>query len=106
VVRLLGAEPRRVTGTPFGPGSTLPGFTAAEVVPQRLIRLTGRHRFSRYELAFTLTPDAGGTVLAARSNAEFPGLRGFLYRSLVIGTGGHRIAVRGLLTAISRASRS
>ncbi|MBB5888924.1 SRPBCC family protein [Kutzneria kofuensis] len=102
---VLGTEPRRASGTPFEPGSTVAGFAVAEAEPGRLLRLTGRHRFSRYELTFTLAAQPGGTVLAARSNAEFPGLHGFVYRSLVIGSGGHRVVVRRLLASIKRASR-
>jgi len=102
---VLGTEPRRATGTPFEPGSAVAGFAVAEVEPERLLRLTGRHRFSRYELAFVLTPEPGGTRLAARSSAEFPGPHGFLYRTLVITSGAHRVLVRRLLATISRASR-
>jgi hypothetical protein len=99
---VLGTEPRHASGGPFATGSTLPGFAAAEVVPERLIRLTGRHRFSRYELLFTLTEEPGGTVLAARSLAEFPGLLGSVYRALVISSGAHRMLVRRLLAGVKR----
>jgi hypothetical protein len=102
---VLGTEPRHTSGTPFDPGSTIAGFAVAEVEPERLLRLTGRHRFSRYELTFRLSPRPGGTLLAARSNAEFPGPHGFLYRTFVITSGAHRILVRRLLAGIKRASR-
>jgi hypothetical protein len=51
---LLGAEPRRATGKPLAEGATLPAFAVAEFVPERRIRLTGRHRFSRYAFILTL----------------------------------------------------
>jgi hypothetical protein len=74
------------------------GFAVVEVAPPRRLELAGRHRFSRYRLVFELTdgPD-GGTVLAARTFAAFPGPHGRLYRALVIGTPAHRIAVRRML---------
>ena len=37
---------------------------------------------------------------ATNTFAVFPGLRGRVYRALVIGTAGHRIAVRRMLTTI------
>ncbi|MFC0436792.1 hypothetical protein [Kutzneria buriramensis] len=99
---VLGTEPRRASGGPFETGSTLPGFAAAEVVPEQLIRLVGRHRFSHYELIFTLTEEPGGTVLAARSLADFPGLLGSVYRALVISSGAHRQVVGRMLKTIRR----
>lgn len=102
VARLLGTEPRRARGTLFEPGATLPGFAVAEAVPGRRLRLTGRHRFSRYALLFTLTPQPGGTLLSARTDAAFPGLPGRLYRLLVISSGGHRVLVGRMLRAVGR----
>ncbi|QUQ66225.1 hypothetical protein [Kutzneria sp. CA-103260] len=99
---VLGTSPRHATVGVLATGSTIVGFAAAEVVPPRLIRLAGRHRFSRYELVFTLEPASGGTVLAARSSAEFPGPHGFLYRTLVITSGAHRLLVTRLLRTIAR----
>ena len=102
LVRVLRAEPAHASDPPFGPGSTLRGFAVDEVVPERLIRLTGRHRFSRYELLFTLSQRADGVLLAARTHAAFPGVPGFLYHNLVIGSGAHRIVTRRLLEGVSR----
>ncbi len=89
-------------------GDTVPGFAAAEVKPPRLLTLRGRHRFSEYELRFELEqPPTGGTRLRAKTSAAFPGLRGRVYRALVIGSGGHRIAVRRLLASVAhRAERA
>jgi hypothetical protein len=87
LARLLGTDPPS-------------GFRVAEEVPGRLVRLTGRHRFSRYQLLFELDEVPGGTVLRARSYGEFPGLHGRAYRTAVIGTRGHALATRHLLKQI------
>jgi hypothetical protein len=78
------------------------GFAVAESVPGRSVQLVGRHRFSRYALGFELTVHSGLTTLAARTHAEFPGLRGAVYRGLVIGSGAHRLLVRRLLRDVRR----
>lgn len=105
--RLIAADPPRASGTPLTEGATVPGFAVAEAVPERRARLTGRHRFSRYTLDFTLVPESGGTTLSARSYAEFPGLLGGVYRGFVISSGAHRVLVRRLLRTIAaRAERT
>lgn len=73
------------------------GFAVEEETPER-VTLVGRHRFSRYELAFEID----GDTVRARTSAEFPGVAGRLYRALVIGSGGHRLAVRSMLRKIRR----
>lgn len=78
------------------------GFAVIEEVPGRLVRLAGRHRFARYQLVFELDEVADGTVLRARTYAEFPRLRGRIYRAAVIGTRGHVLATRHLLRAVRR----
>ena len=95
----LGAKEGRLLATLLG--TDLPsGFGVAEEVPGRLVRLTGRHRFSRYQLLFELDEVPGGTVLRARSYGEFPGLPGRAYRAAVIGTRGHVLATRHLLKQV------
>jgi hypothetical protein len=90
LTRLLGAEPRA-------------GFEIAERLPTDRLVLAGRHRFSRYQLAFDLTDAAdAGTRLRATTHAEFPGLRGRVYRGLVIGSGAHVVATTHILRAIRR----
>jgi hypothetical protein len=44
-------------------------------------------------------------VLRAKTYAEFPGLRGRIYRALVIGTGAHVLATNHMLRAIQRLSQ-
>lgn len=68
------------------------------------IALVGRHRFARYELAFELHPMDSGVEVHARTSAEFPGAAGRAYRALVIGSGGHGLAVRSMLQRIRRAA--
>lgn len=92
LLRLLGTDPRT-------------GFAIAAEAEGKWLELEGRHRFSRYRLHFELDGLGEGTTgLAALTYADFPGLRGRVYRALVIGSGGHKIAVRGMLRSIGRAS--
>ena len=93
---------------PLAPGSTLPGFHVAEVSSPRKLVLLGSHRYSRYELAFVIEDlDFGHSRLRAETRAEFPGLKGTIYKSLVIGSRIHVLVTRRILTAVARrASRS
>ncbi|WP_067825746.1 hypothetical protein [Nocardia inohanensis] len=83
--------------------STLPrGFTLDEADPPRRLAAKGGHRFSRYRLAFELDEMEGGhTRLTAVSHGEFPGIPGKIYRTLVVGSGGHRLVVRNMLRRIA-----
>jgi hypothetical protein len=106
VIRAWGLEPGARHGD-WDPdptvGDTIVVFGVAGVDPPRSLTLRGRHRFSRYELRFEITEgSAGRAVLHAHTSAVFPGLAGSAYRALVIGTGGHRVAVRRLLAAVAR----
>lgn len=82
------------------------GFAIAEeAAPERLV-LRGRHRFSRYELAFDLgDAEAGATRLRATTRAAFPGPHGRVYRALVIGTRLHVLATRAILRRVATATR-
>jgi hypothetical protein len=101
-----GLEPPARTGAwdaAAAVGDTVPGFTVAELKPARVLALRGRHRFSDYELRFELERRSEDrTELRAISSADFPGITGRLYRLLVIGTGGHRVAVRRMLGTVAR----
>jgi hypothetical protein len=56
-------------------------------------------------LTFRLEPlDAHRSRLRAESRAAFPGVAGSVYRLLVVGSGGHVIGVRRLLSAVKRRS--
>ncbi|MDT0541576.1 MULTISPECIES: hypothetical protein [Streptomyces] len=103
-VKLVGCADRAVSGPrPLAEGSTLPGWRVVAAVPGRELVLQGRHRFSSYALIFRLEHvSPGRSRLRAESRAAFPGLAGGLYRRLVIGTGGHVVGMRRLLSAVRR----
>ena len=87
---VLGTEPRA-------------GFAVAESMAAERLVLAGRHRFARYRLAFELDDaEHGSTRLRARTYAAFPGLRGSVYRGLVIGSRAHVVATRRILRSIRR----
>jgi hypothetical protein len=68
-----------------------------------MLTLRGGHRFSRYEFRFTLDNVGPGRVaLHAHTSAAFPGPLGRIYQALVIGTGGHAVAVRRLPEKVAR----
>jgi hypothetical protein len=46
--------------------------------------------------------DAGQTKITAETRATFPGLKGGIYRALVIGTHMHVLVTRRLLSAAKR----
>lgn len=105
LTRLLGLRPARINGEwheTAVEGDSIPGFRATEVRPCERLVLEGGHRFSRYALVFALREDGGGSILEAETWAEFPGLSGALYRAAVIGTRGHRLAVRRMLGLVAR----
>jgi hypothetical protein len=104
--RLVGCADRTASGPrPLAEGSTLTGWRVVTAVPERELTLRGRHRFSSYALVFRLEDiGPGRTRLRAESRAAFPGLAGGLYRRLVIGTGGHVVGMRRLLSAVRRRS--
>ena len=103
-VTLLGCEDRTATGDLAVAGSTIAGFHVTAARRGEELRLEGRHRFSRYVLTFRIAPlDDARTRLTAVTHAAFPGI-GRAYGALVVGTGLHRIATRGLLRTIARAA--
>ena len=93
-----------------GDPSTVPtGFVLDEARPPARFALKGRHPFAVYRWVFELDPlvgtePAGRTRVRAATWAAFPGVHGKIYRALVIGTGGHRVAVRWTLKRIARAA--
>jgi ketosteroid isomerase-like protein len=106
VAAMLGAVPRRASGEPLTEGATLPGFSVREAVPGDRLVLVGHHRFSEYALVYSLAEEPGGTRLRARTHARFPGIPGGLYRTLVIGSRGHRVLVRRILRGVRNAAES
>lgn len=84
-------------------GSTIPGFVVTRSVPPGVLALMGEHRFSRYALVFRILEKPSGLMLlSAQTRAEFPGAKGRAYRRLVIGSRGHRLAIRRILRAVRR----
>lgn len=88
LTRLLGTDPPS-------------GFAMAEEQPPRLVSLAGRHRFSNYVLDLRVDPAPGGAAVTVVTWADFPGPRGAVYRTLVVGSRGHVLAVRRMLAAIA-----
>ena len=81
----------------------MPGFHVAELTPERLLVLAGSHHFSNYALSFRLEPLGGRrTRIVAETRADFPGLKGGVYRALVIGTRMHVLVTRRVLRGVAR----
>lgn len=102
--RLLRCDDTDATGPrPFALGSTVPGFHVEAIEPRATLVIGGHHRFSDYALSFRLERlGPHRSRLHAETRADFPGIAGRLYRLLVIGSGGHVVAVRRLLSGIER----
>jgi hypothetical protein len=102
--RLLGCADVAASGPrPLAAGSSFPGFHVEAAEPPHELALRGKHRFSDYALIFRLDPvGEGRTTLRAETRAAFSGLKGQAYRGLVIGTRGHVLVTRRVLSAIRR----
>jgi hypothetical protein len=106
--RAVGCADREASGPrPLAEGSTTPGFHVVTIVPGAELVLEGRHRFSRYAMIFRLEQvDPGRSRLRLESRADFPGTTGRIYRLLVVGSGGHVVAVRRMLSSIAHRTES
>ena len=81
------------------------GFPSRREDPGSGLLLDGRHPFSRYRLGFHLDRlGPARTRVRATTEAEFPGPHGLVYRTLVIGTRLHVLAVRRMLRQLKRAA--
>ncbi len=90
---------------PHDPSSVPSGFVLDSAEEPHRLALRGQHWFSKYALIFELDEEGPSrTRVRARSYGDFPGLHGRIYRALVIGTGGHRMVVRGMLRRIAAAA--
>jgi hypothetical protein len=99
--KAIRCQPDSAHGDPDAVGASIPGFRVVGSVPPSEWKLEGSHLFSRYSLTFRITPLEGERCLIrAESSAVFPGLHGRVYRALVIGTGGHVVAVRNIVRRI------
>ena len=104
--RLLGCTDTAPSGPrPLATGSALPGFHVEAAEPGRILALAGRHRFSDYALILRFeAANEGSTAVRAETRATFPGVKGGIYRALVIGTRGHILVTRRLLAGIKRSA--
>jgi len=101
--RALGCVHTEVKGPIDRIGSTVPGFFVARVIEPAALALEGEHRFSRYGLIWSIEPTKDeNALLRAETRAEFPGIKGRAYKTLVIGTGMHVLIVNRLLRAVKR----
>jgi hypothetical protein len=99
----LGCLAETTTGEPGRIGSTVPGFVVTRAVAPAVLALMGEHRFSRYALIFCAAETASGPVrLTAETRAEFPGVKGRVYRTLVIRSRGHLVATKSILRTVRR----
>jgi hypothetical protein len=92
---------------PNDPSSVPPGFVLDEARPPERFAMKGRHLFAVYRWTFDLDDDGPQcTRVRSATWANFPGPHGKIYRALVIGTGGHRVAVRLALKRIAQRALS
>jgi hypothetical protein len=94
-------------GKPDELGAAFPGFHVVRSEPPFLWGLEGSHRFSTYSLEFRV--DSVGparSTVHAESRARFHGLPGTVYRTAVIGTGGHAFAMGLLLARVKSAAEA
>ncbi|WP_435969560.1 hypothetical protein [Streptomyces sp. Qhu_M48] len=103
-VRRVRGVPRGHAGVrPLAEGSEYPGFRVVRVLPGRELALEGRHRFSTYSLVFRIQELTDGRCrLRAETRAVFPGAAGWVYRLLVIRSGGHALGMRRMLDGYRR----
>jgi len=106
LARLLGCADTVASGPrPLAAGSTLPGFHVGAATAPTELALAGSHRFSSYALIFRLERLEGErTRVRAETRAEFPHLKGAVYRALVIGTRMHVLATRRILDGVKRSA--
>ena len=105
LAQALGCFYTERTGSRGRIGSTIPGFVVARSVKPAVLALMGEHRFSRYALIFRITEtplEPEPVLLSAETRAEFPGRAGTIYRTAVIGTRGHVVAVHSILRAVRK----
>jgi hypothetical protein len=102
--RVLGCADTEASGLrPLTTGSALPGFHVAAATEPAELALAGSHRFSNYALIFRLEElEAGHTRVRAETRAEFPHLKGTVYKGLVIGTRMHVLVTRRILAGVKR----
>jgi hypothetical protein len=106
--RLWGADPVESNGLGSHViGAERPGFVVCQIVPGVTFAARGRHRFSAYQLVFSIEPrSATSSRVTAETFAEFPGVSGRLYRFLVVTLGPHTVVMRLALWYLRRRAES
>lgn len=103
LARALGCAHTESGGEAGEIGSTIPGFVVARSVRPGVLALMGQHRFSRYALIFSILEKPSGlALLSAQTRADFPGVRGKLYRGAIVGSRGHVVVATRILRAVRR----
>jgi len=97
---------RTMCSNPDDPATVPFGFILDTAEQPERFSLRGRHWFAVYKLIFLLSESGGGTRVVAQTWAAFPGVKGSIYRALVIGSGGHRVVVRCMLKHIAEQALS
>jgi hypothetical protein len=103
LARGLHCVANETSGVPGQIGSTIPGFIVSRSIAPAVLALMGEHRFARYALIFCAADTAAGPVrLSAETRAEFPGMKGSVYRTLVIRTHAHDVVTNAILRKVRR----
>jgi hypothetical protein len=103
----IGCADRGSIGEPDEVGAAFPGFHVVRSEPPFLWGLEGSHRFSTYSLEFRVgSAGAARSTVQAESRARFHGLPGTLYRTAIIGTGGHAFSVGRVLARVKAAAEA
>jgi hypothetical protein len=102
--RIVGCADTEPSGPrPLAEGSVLSGFHVESATAPVELALAGSHRFSSYALIFRLDELGDGrTRVSAETRAEFPQLKGAVYKALVIGTRMHVLVTRRILSGVKR----
>jgi hypothetical protein len=101
--KLIGVDPIRSEGPLDHVGSTRTGFRVTAAIAPELLILSGRHRFSEYSLEWRIARLPGGKArLSAVTRARFPGIKGRVYKALVIDSGAHARITRRMLGSVAR----
>lgn len=106
--RLLGADDTAASGPrPLEVGSRVPGFHVVTADRASVLGLAGRHGYSDYQLTFRIDDlGPGRSRLRAETRAIFPGARGAVYRTLLMGTRVHVLATRRMLAKVARTAEA
>jgi len=101
--RRLGCAQTEASGDLHHPGGTLPGFVVCRSVAPVMFAMLGEHRFSAYAVVFRIDLLPGQRCrVRIETRADFPGIKGKLYKAAVIGTRGHVLVIRSILRSLKK----